>query len=221
MPEGQKTAVEVVWQQVSTVERYSSPLYPINIPRLLAQLPLVGYIVPDLVLRGTPEQGKPIAMKGDTELVINTDNKTLGVKDKDPESTVNAFRELRKFCLERLDPPPLAVQYVEFDGAGWIKSKDNPLKVFSSMWHESKALQKLGSIIGEETTNYGVEIVPKDTDPNNAKWFHISIQPYPPSGTKEYIVRWIWREPDSERFLKKSAKCTETLRTMISTIENK
>ena len=221
MPEAQKHEIEVTWQQVSTVERFSSVLYPINVPRLLSLLPIAGFVVPDLVLRGTPEAGKPLATKGNTELLINTDNKTLGVKDKDPERSVNAFQELRKFYLEQIDPSSVEIQYVEFDGIGWIRSKDNPVRVFGRLWRDSKPLQRLSSIIGEDITNYGIEIVPRDVDPNNPRWFHIDIKPYAFSGSKEYHVRWIWREPDSEQFLKKAMKTTEVLRTMISALEAK
>ena len=90
---------------------------------LLSELPNIGYIVSDLVRRGTPEQGKPLATKGSTELLINTDNKTIGVRDNTPENAVNAFRELQEFYLTSLDPSPLQVQYVEFEGTGLVNPK--------------------------------------------------------------------------------------------------
>jgi len=219
MAEGKKTDIDVAWHRVSVIERFSSVLYPINVPQLLWQLPTIGYIVPDLVLRGTPEQGKPIATKGNTELTLNMDNKTIGVIDKDPEKATTAFLELREFYIGRLDLSPPEVQYVEFDGQGWVRSKESPVRVFSHIWRDSKPIQKLGSILGEDATNYGIEIVPREQDPNNPKWFHVAIHPLPASSLKQYYVRWIWREPNSAQLLKRYAKVNDTLRTMISTIE--
>ncbi|MFH1485003.1 MAG: hypothetical protein ABIH46_02935, partial [Chloroflexota bacterium] len=186
--------IQVVWHQVLVSERFSSVLYPLDTLELLKQLPAIGYVVPELVLRGTPEQSKPIASKGDVELLINQDNKTIGVRGRDTERTVECFRELRKFYLERLDPSPgLATHYVEFDGQGWARSKANPKEILSRFWADYPPLRDLGRILETEVTNFGLQLAPSNRDPNDPNWFHISVEPLVFSSSKRYRIRWTWR----------------------------
>jgi hypothetical protein len=139
--------IEIVWRKVSIVQRFSSVLYPLDIFELLKQLPTIGYVVPELVLRGTPEANKPIAQKGDIELVIDQANKTIGVTGRELEKALASFKELRQFYSERLDPSSgLATQYIEFDGEGWAKSGNSPVSSFASFWSDCRSLEELGRI---------------------------------------------------------------------------
>lgn len=218
----QKQDIQIVWHQVSIIERFSSVLYPLDITELLRQLPTIGYVVPDLVLRGTPEAGKPIAQKGDVELAINQDNKTIGIRGREAEKAVVLFKELRDFYLERLDPSPgLATQYLELNGEGWAKSGNNPNASFASFWADYKRLEELGVILESDVVNFGIQIVPPNKDPNNPEWFHIYLEPLIPSAARRYHIRCIWRGTDVEHLLKKFAKIDETLRNLIKKIEGK
>lgn len=212
--------IQIVWHQVDVMERFSSVLYPLDTLELLRQLPTIGYIVPDLVLRGTPEEGKPVATKGDIELLINQENKTIGVRGRDLEKALASFKELREFYLERLDPSPgLATHYVELVGQGWIKSKANPTEVCSSFWASYSPLRELGKLLDAKTTNFGLQLAPANRDPNDPNWFHIYIEPLIVSSSKRYRVRWIWRGSDVERLLEKFSKVDETLQKLIAKLE--
>jgi hypothetical protein len=215
-----KEQVVVTWQSLSIIQRFSSVLYPLDSYELLRQLPTIGYVVSDLALRGTPEVDKPAATKGDIEIVGNQDNKTIGVKGRDVDKTISAFQELQSFCVDRLDPSPgLSTHYIEFDGRGWVKTGHNPTAVFASFWSDFAPLQELGSVLGEDVSPFGIELVPPNKDPNDAEWFHIHIRPLIPSAAKRYSVRFIWRGPDMEGMLSKFAKTEDILRQMIRRIE--
>ena len=210
----------VVWQRVSIIQRFSSALYPLDVFELLKQLPTIGYVVPDLVLRGTGEAGKPIAQKGDIELAINQDNKTIGVVGRALDKTIASFGELRDFYLERVDPSPgLATHYLEIDGDGWAKSGNSPTASFASFWSEHRPLQELGTILGEDVVNFGVQMVPPNRDPNAPEWFHIYLDPLIPSANKRYHFRFVWRGADMEKMLNNSAKAEDMLRRLIKKIE--
>ena len=212
--------VEFTWQSVSVIQRFSSVLYPLDTYELLRQAPTIGYVVSDLVLRGIMEAGKPAAQKGDIELLVNQDNKTLGVKGRDVDEAITAFKELQAFYIERLDPSPgLATQYVEFDGQGWAKSGHNPTTAFASFWSDFVPLQDLGSALGEDVSHFGIELVPPNRDPNTAEWFHITINPFVPSAAKRYVFRFLWRDPDVEGMLSKVAHTEDILRKLIRKIE--
>ena len=137
-----ESKIQIAWRQVSVIEGFSSVLYPLDVFELLKQLPSIGYVVPELVLRGTPEQGRPIAIKGDVELIINQEGRTIGVRGRDVEKVVESYRELRGFYMERLDPSPgLATRYLEFDGRGWASSDGNPNAVFTKFWNNHQSWQ--------------------------------------------------------------------------------
>lgn len=211
---------QIAWHQVTIIERFSSVLYPLDIVELLKQLPEIGYVVPELVLRGTPEEGKPIATKGDIELILNQDSKIIGVKGRNIESAIESFQQLKQCYFERLDPSPgLATQYLEFEGRGWAKSKSNPTQIFSRFWANNDLLRALGKIIEEDVTNFGLELVPSNKGPNDPEWFHISIQPLIASSSKRYLIRWVWRGADLEQLLKKFSKVNDNLKKLISKIE--
>lgn len=212
--------VEITWQSVSVIQRFSSVLYPLDIYELLRQAPTIGYVVSDLLFRGTLEAGKPAAQKGDIELLVNQDNKTLGVKGRDVDDAITAFKELQAFYIERLDPSPgLATQYIEFDGQSWAKSGHNPTAAFASFWSDFAPLQDLGSVLGEDVSHFGIELVSPNRDPNTAEWFHIIIKPFVPSAAKRYVIRFLWRGPDVEGMLSKFSQIEDILRKLIRKIE--
>jgi hypothetical protein len=220
MTGGKEPNVHIVWHQVAVIERFSSVLYPLDIFELLKQLPTIGYVVPELVLRGPTEERQPIATKGDIELVINQDNKTIGVRGRDTETVVASFQELRDFYLERLDPSPgLATHYLEFNGQGWVRSKANPTQVCSGFWADYAPLQGLGRLLEMDITNFGLQLVPANRDPNDPNWFHIYIEPLIASSSKRYRIQWIWRGSDTVELLKRFSKVDETLQRLISKIE--
>ena len=221
MAQQEQKEIQIVWQQVSIIERFSSVLYPLDILELLKQIPTIGYLVPELVIKGIPEAGKPIATKGDIDLVINQDNKTIGVSGRNPQKAIESYQELRQFYMEHLDPSPnLVTQYVEFNGNGWLKSKCNPIEACSRFWSEYEPLRNLGKVLGEDVTNYGLQLAPPK-DPNDPDWFHIYIDPLIASSSTRYHVRWIWRGQDLKKFLGKFEEVNDLLDKLISKIEGR
>ena len=215
-----KSDLQIVWHQVTVSERFSSVLYPLDFLELLRQIPTIGYVVPELVQRGTIEAGKPIATKGDVELIINTDNKTIGIKGRDPKSAVMSFEELRQFYLERLDTSPgLTTQYVEFNGAGWAKSEKDPTEICTQFWANYAPLRDLGRILQADITNFGMQLVPSNKDPNDPEWFHIYIEPLIVSSRRRYRITWIQRGPHLEQLLTQFSKVDDSLKRLISKIE--
>lgn len=219
MASAKQPGVKVAWRQVNVSEKFSSVLYPIDVFELLRTLPNVAYVVPDLVLRGTPEQGKPIATKGDIELLVNQENKTLGVRGRDIDATISAFRDLRKHSREQLDPSPaLATQYVELDAQGWAETKTSATQAYARFWAGVSAVADLAKVLGEEAMNFGVQLCPP-RDSNDPNWFHIYIEPL--VGTaKRHRIRYVWRGQDTEAMLDKFRTVDDRIEKLISKIES-
>lgn len=212
--------VQIVWHHVSIMERFSSVLYPLDIVELLKGIPNIGYIVPELVLRGTPELDKPLATRGDIELMINQENKTIGVKGRNVEKTIESFQELREYYLKQMDASPgLATHYVEFQGQGWAKSNANPNEVFGNFWANHIPLQNMGKLFGTDLTNFGIQLAPARKDPNDPDWLHIFIEPLIAASSRRYQVRLIWRSSEIKDLLVKFSKIDETLQKLVSKLE--
>ena len=216
----QQENINITWQQVSLIERFSSVLYPLDLVELLRILPTIGFVVPDISRAGVQDILNPIAHKGNIGLVVNRDNKTIGVKGLQIEEVIESYIELRSFYTERLDPSDgLHTQYIEFQGDGWAKSNNNPLNVFSSFWENGRQLKELANVINLPISNFGVQLVTPNKDPNDPEWFQFIIDPLIPSASKRYRIRCVWRGVDIKRLLKEFSRINNMLLRLINKLE--
>jgi hypothetical protein len=183
-------------------------------------LPQKGYVVPELVLRGTPEDNKPIATHGDMELIVNDTAKTLGIRGRDPDRVADAFEGLRAFYQEHVDPSPgIATHYVELDAKGWVKTDSNPTLAMATFWGKTGRLKTFDRILGSECSNYGLQLCPSGSDPNQADWFHIFLEPLAVSSGKRYRLQWIERSPDIQAIVKRARGIKRDIDQLISRVE--
>lgn len=210
------------WRRLRLVERFANVLYPIDLFELLRQLPNAGYIVPKKVFKGVIEPGEAAARKGNVELVVNQDNKTLGIEGHEisPAEIIDSFNELRNFWHEHLDSfQNTETHYLELIGEGLVKTGKNPVKVFGQYWAQFSKMQELNKILGCEASNFGLQLTPTNTDPNNADWFDVRVNPLIVSSTKCYYVNLIWRNRDINKAIKTFSKMDDTIANLILEVE--
>lgn len=217
------TKVEVdnpKWFSLRLIERFSNVFYPIEIPLLLRALPTIGYIVPKKVLKNVLEPGESIATKGNLELIFNQDNKTFGVEGRDLAEVIAGFNELRSFWVDQIKPsPPAQTHYVEMVGETLLPSTQNPNKILSEFWVGNKKLDKINQITGLDTVNFGLNLVPKNTEPNSTDWFSLNISPHILSSVNRYSIRVVWRIGNLEKALDNFCKINETILSIIKEVE--
>ena len=202
------------WRRLRLNERFTNVLYPIDLFELLRQLPNAGYIVPQKIFKGIIEPGEATALKGNVELVANQDNKTLGIEGHEisPAEIIDSFNELRSFWHEHLDSfQNTETHYLELTGEGLVKTGKNPLKIFGQYWAQFSKMQALNKILGCEVSNFGLRLIPMNTDPNTANWFDVRITPLIVSSTKVYYVNLVWRNRDIEKAIKAFSKMDDTI----------
>jgi len=208
------------WRSLRLLERFKNVLYPIDMSTLLRLLPTIGYIVRAKTLKGVLEAGEPVAIKGNVELLVNQDNKTLGVEGRQTSEVINGFRELRSFWLEQLTPSPSAeTHYVELAGQCVIRSLKNPTLVFTGFWSQLEGLGKLSRIVGFDVTNFGMRLVPQGMNPNNTDWFDLRIQQQVISSANHYFVDIVWRNKEMEKVMDGFSKVDETISALIREVE--
>ena len=215
-----KKNLSVQWIRVTLLERFLNVLYPIDMAVLLRELPQIGYVVPRKVLKGVLELGEALAIKGDIELLINQDNKTIGVEGREVIGVIDSFKELRNFWLEKLNPSPKAeTHYIEIGGQGYVLTDRNPMTVFGDFWADSKKIGVLGGIIGLDVMNFGLRLVSKDNEVNSPDWFDLRIQPQVISSENQYYVNLVWRCKDMQVALENFKKIDEITRSLAREVE--
>jgi hypothetical protein len=214
--------LDVQWISLQLIERFMNVLFPIEISVLLRLLPTLGYIVPNKRLKGVIEPGEALAVKGNIELLLSPENKTLGVEGRDISETISGFNELRTFWVDKLNPePPAETHYVEIVANGIVKSSENPSKTINHFWAGFDRLQRLNKIIGFDVSNFGLHLVTNKMEPNNPEWFDISIQPQIVSSANHYYVNVIWRTKDLNQALENFKNLSDILGKLVHEIESK
>lgn len=222
MDKGKREGLYLQWVSLRVIERFINVLYPIDIPMLLRLLPNIGYVVPKKVLKGFVEPGEALAVKSNIELILNQDNKTLGVSGRDVSEVLEGFNELRSFWIEHLNPSPSAeTHYIELGGEGIINSQNNPSGVFSEFWGRFDIMQKLSGIVGLDVTNFGLRLVPRNIEVNNTEWFDLRIQPQVISSANQYYINIVWRSKDMATAINNFKKVNETIGGVIREVERK
>lgn len=208
--------LKVRWITLRLIERFKNVLYPIDIPMLLRLLPSIGYVVRAKTLKGVLEAGEPLATKGNIELLINQDNKTLGVEGSDILEVINGFNELRKLWLEKLDPSPgTETHYVEVIARGIIKSTWNPTAAFTKFWSQFDRMPKLNKIVGFDVANFGIRLVPVNMDPNAINWFDLRVEPQVISSANHLFIDVIWRNEDIGKIIKSFKNLDEMVKAIV------
>lgn len=208
------------WISLRLVERFGNVLYPIDLPILLRLLPTIGYVVGKRVLKGVLEPGESLALKGNVELILNQDNKTMGVQGREISEVVDGFSELRNFWLDQLSPSPSAeTHYIELGGEGIVRSQKNPTEVFTGFWAQFERIQRLSKTVRFGVVNFGLRLVPQNVDPNNTDWFDLRIQPQVISSANQYYVNIVWRSKNMETALDNFRKVNETIGAVIREVE--
>lgn len=222
MDKGKREGLYLQWVSLRLIERFINVLYPINIPMLLRLLPNIGYVVPKKVIKGFVEPSEALAVKSNIELILNQDNKTLGVSGRDVSEVLEGFNELRSFWTEHLNPSPSAeTHYIELGGEGIISSQNNPSRVFSEFWGRFDIMQKLSGIVGLDVTNFGFRLVPRNIEVNNTEWFDLRIQPQVISSANQYYINIVWRSKDMATAINNFKKVPETIGAVIREVERK
>jgi hypothetical protein len=222
MSEAKKETRAIKWVDVRLVERFSNVLIPIEIPVLLRLLPSIGYIVPAKRLKGVIDPGDSIAVKGNVELLINQDNRSLGVAAGNISELIEGFNELRSFWTEQINPQPAAeTHFIELGGQGFKGTDTKPSESFNRFWSEFNRMKDLKKAIGFDVANFGLQLVQKDLEPNGPEWFDITIHPQVTSSANQYYIRTVWRTSNLESGLKNFSQLDSIVDRLIKEIEKK
>lgn len=213
---------ELIFLSTSFVERFTSVLYPIEMAWLLRVLPEAKWVVDDRIFQEGLPSGRAAASKGDSRLIVNQDNKTLGVGGLDPAITLKDFKEFREFWTQRsrLDPLP-QTHFAEFNVTARVFSNKNPLATFQALSARSP-FPGLASGVGTlppGLVHYGIRLVKPGTVPTETSWFDMRVEPAVVATRTQYHIQIVWREPSLETIVNGAEDIRTTLGRVIDGIE--
>jgi hypothetical protein len=104
-------------------------------------------------------------------------------------------------------------------GESVLLSTKNPTKVFGDFWGSFEGLNKINKIVGSDSVNFGLTLVPKNIDPNSTDWYSLTIQPQIISSVNRYFITIAWRNRNLEKALDNFSKVNETILSIIKEVE--
>lgn len=222
MDKDENIGLKIQWMPIRLVERFMNVLYPIEIPVLLRLLPNIGYIVPQKLYKGIIEPGEALAVKGNTELLLNQDNKTLGLEGNNIKELVERFNELRNFWQEKINPqPPAITHYVEIAGSGFIETTSKPRENFVHYWSGFERMNAFSKFIGFNVINFGIRLVDQSLEPNSPEWFEIRVNPEIISSENRYYINVVWRTKELANSVENINRLEDIIIKAVNEIERK
>ena len=214
--------------QANIMERFQAVLYPIDIGVLWDRLPELGW----LVRRRMTQEGvislRDAPSKGNTQLLLDQGNKTVGVAGNDLAEAIASFRELNGLLRELFDfPAEVSTDYVEFRYIGWIKNGSDPTEILASWWGDHNRSSHLGNKLARLLPSdaaallpYGVRFAPNALDANRRNWVEVNITPQSIAGSHRYHFDLLFRNQDIETTMQVAESADEILNIALTTLEH-
>jgi len=206
--------------------RFEYVLFPFDMVELVQYLAKSGY---------TPTIGLPprtfgqnlrfaakgkIAQKGDTEVEINDERGVIATTSSSPTSALQCFNEIIQLIKDKfsVDLTKNAVFY-ELMGNVEIKTSRNAIEAIEHTSEKNSCMEAIGKVLGQETSNYTIRLVPKEQAPSQREWFDITIEPDVIKPNELYRVLAIYRTKDKSKVEAFAQSMVENLTNVIKVIE--
>lgn len=196
-----------IWTQIVTlIARYNTVLYPIDLGRLLDQLPESGWIVSrkfDSDVSGQTLDELPT--KGNARLRFDRGNKTIGVAGSDIDEALHTYKELMELIR---DPAKVGVDgnihYVELRIIGKIGSPKSPENVLSQWWSAHSDVSDIGDFLAgkmpsdsEVMGQRGLRFTSVGITANRPNWAELTIYPDNTAFDRLYYFDLLYRNENS------------------------
>lgn len=220
----QQAESPIRYRRVSLSVGYESILFPLDTGELIAALPEQGFILAEAI--PTPPLGArldisgPVARKGDIILRVNTDRNYIGIDGLDPATVVNELDTLERFLDERLHFGSQDMsRYYELLADLIVHANRSPLATIAQVFKASSVIQEMGHVLGSQTANYGVRLVPQSGEPTSPEWFDIRIEPRVQQASEHYLVGVVYRSADRSKVAKFAQGLEETVTQLVRILE--
>jgi hypothetical protein len=160
-----------------------------------------------------------IAKKGTVEIFINPERRVLGILSETSSNDIlTAAQDLEKVYLE-LGMEPANLLFVEFIANFILQSTTSPLQKLSAINLEGDLLQKIGTILEKKISTFGLNIAVKNSNPTDAEWLSLQIEPLYPSANKNYILKTVFRSKNKAEVFEFTKHIEKRIPKIIEKIE--
>ncbi|MDO8673784.1 MAG: hypothetical protein Q7O66_20430 [Dehalococcoidia bacterium] len=214
------------YQQLSLSVKYTSVLFPLDTLQFLRAVSKQGFIIPDSIEQvpfGTRvEISGLIARKGDISVRVDSNRQVLGVQAPNVNSVLDEMDSIESLLKTELDLDSHALaDYYELLASLTIKAGRHPLECWETHFAEAPILNKFSDVLGTDVSLFGVRLAVRGEVPNQPDWLEIRIEPSVQSPQKHHSVQIICRHSRRDEVFAFGRKLEDTLRNLISLVEQK
>jgi hypothetical protein len=217
---------DIEYAGVSVSVRYKSVLFPIDTYAFLKALPEQGYLLTQEI-EAPPLGAKlsisgQVAKKGENALRLDTGKNILAMHASDPKTGLTELGGMES-VLKRdfgFDSEGNA-HFYEILATAYAKAGKNALEVWQGHFDDTSFVKQASTVLGMDTTLFGVRLSQKVGTPNQEDWFDIKVTPALPSGVSHYNIEVVFRRSSRGKFVEFVQKIDSVLASLIATIEGK
>lgn len=158
-----------------------------------------------------------VAMKNGYIIETNNDKKLLAVEGTN-EKLVEIMKELILISQEDFNfIIESDLDFMEFTGYFIVSTDKSPINTLQKF--RTDVFDKFAEILDNETTLFGIRLVPNNLLPSSRNWFDIQIQPRLTKSDKEYYISATFRSNEYEKVIKFSEEIDSKVASIITLIE--
>lgn len=221
-----KAEYDIDFARLHLSVRWDTVLMPFEQSKLLSLLPNEGYVLDESLRRLAPfgawqEASGPIARKGETTLIMNSDSLVLGIEARDENALVDEFNAIEEFLRQRLlfDSPRHALHY-EFLAQMLAWTELNAIEVLRRLDLGNAVVSRISETLGiGPAHNLSLRITPADGVVHSANWWDFHIEPSFRSPQHCYRLAVVYRNAERQRVVDFAKGITDTIRNTLHLLE--
>lgn len=157
-----------------------------------------------------------IAEKNGCDIVYNPEVSAIFVTGGVLKTVSDLFSDLEMILKDKLeiDMDDLIRSY-ELISERQIKTRKKPQKMIDNYYKNCK-LDSFNNIIGEDSVYYTIRLAANGSNPDSSNWHDLIIEP---RSLRHYLVRYVYRNKDVNKFKSKVLKTDEIIENSIKFIE--
>lgn len=178
--------------------------------------------LPELPPGARLEVGGKIASRDDLKFRMHPERGVVGVDGKKIDDVLDEFQEVAHLFKEKLDVDlDDRARFYEFTCELFVVSSKETKKTLAELFSGFEHMKRFREIIGHDTVNYGIRLVPARTDPDSAHWFDYKIEPMVTNPNRTYYVYVVYRDKkDKKNAVMEAAKrLEETTKSLVKAME--
>lgn len=162
------------------------------------------------------------ASKSNVDFYWDYNRIILGFRTRKFDAAITAQKEF--FSVVKRDFRTNLADFIKFYEAEYVSdyfTEKEAHGAFSSLYSDSSSLSEFENIIGLPIRAAGINLVSREGETDDSKWYSIDIEPKIESANNTYFCRIVYRNNSPETVYSIARKCPEIVDKIVSNLERK